>query len=80
MKGLCRLLSGVCNVTGRRRKGKGLVVLCRYNYYCGPTKDPALIQDPVFIYVIMLFPPPLNKIRCLYETGRNSRQYGIYIN
>ena len=28
-----------------------------YNYYCGPTKDLALIRDPAFISVIMLFPP-----------------------
>ena len=56
MKGLCRLLSGV-HITGRRRKRKGLVGLFRYNYYCGPMKDPALIRDPAFIFVIMLFPP-----------------------
>ena len=29
----------------------------RYNYYCGPTKDPVLIRDLAFIFVIMLFPP-----------------------
>ena len=56
-KGLCCLLSGVCHITGRRRKGKGLVGPFRYNYYCGPTKDLALIQDQAFICVIMLFPP-----------------------
>ena len=55
-KGLCYPLSGVCHITGRRRKGKGLVAPFRYNYYCGPTKDPALIRDPAFIFVIMLFP------------------------
>ena len=27
------------------------------NYYCGPTKDSALIRDPASIFVIMLFPP-----------------------
>ena len=27
----------------------------RYNYYCEPTKDLALIRDLVFIFVIMLF-------------------------
>ena len=37
-KGLCRLLFGVCHITGRRKKGKGLKVPCKYNYYCGPTK------------------------------------------
>ena len=34
-----------------------LEVPCKYNYYCGPTKDPALIRDPVFIFAIMLIPP-----------------------
>ena len=29
----------------------------RYNYYCGSIKDPALIQDPAFISVIMLVRP-----------------------
>ena len=58
-KGLCRPLLDVCNGTGRRREGKGLVVTgpCRYNYYCGPTKDPAVIGDPAFIFNLMLFPP-----------------------
>ena len=51
MKGLCRALSGVCHITGRRRNGKDSVGIFRYNYYCGPTKDPA------FISVIMLFSP-----------------------
>ena len=85
MKRLCRLLSGICHITGRRRKGKGLEVPCKYNYYCGPTKDPALIrdpaliQDPAFIFVILLFPGPLNETRNLYKTGHNSRQYGTSI-
>ena len=48
-KGLCCPLSGVCHITGKRRKGKGLQVPCKYNYYCGPTKDPTFI-------VIMLLP------------------------
>ena len=58
-KGLCRPLSGVYHITGRRRKKR----LSRYNYYFGPTKDtvliqdPALIQNPAFIFVIMLFLP-----------------------
>ena len=57
MKGLCHImLSDVCHITGRRRKGKVLVGPFRYNYYCGLTKDTALIRDPVFIFVIMLFP------------------------
>ena len=56
-KELCRPLSGVCHIPGRRRKGKGLVEPFRCNYYCGPTKDPALIRDPAFIFVIMLFSP-----------------------
>ena len=43
-KGFCHPLSGFCCITGRRRKGKGLVVPCRYNYYCEPTKDPVLID------------------------------------
>ena len=46
-----------CHIIGRRRKGKGSSVgPSRYNY-CEPTKDPALIQDPAFIFVIMLFSP-----------------------
>ena len=76
MKGLCHLLSGICHITGRRRKGKGLVAPFRYNDYCGPTKDPALIRDPAFILVIMLFSRPLNETRHLYKTSRNLRQYG----
>ena len=54
IKGLCRSLPGICINTGRR-KGKGLVVPCRYNYCCGPKIDPALIRDLAFIFVIMLF-------------------------
>ena len=54
-KELCRLLSGACPITGRRSKGKGLEVPCKYYYYCGPTKDPA------FIFVIILFPQPLTR-------------------
>ena len=42
-KELCRPLSSACPITGRRRKGKGLEVPCKYNYYCGLTKDPAFI-------------------------------------
>ena len=57
MMGLCCALSGVYHITGRKRKGKGLVGPFRYNYYCGPTKDLALIQDHAFIFVIMLFSP-----------------------
>ena len=57
MKGLCRPLSGVYHNTGRSRKGKGLVVPCKYNYCCGPTKDQALIQNLAFIFLIILFPP-----------------------
>ena len=50
-KGLCHPLPGICNSTERRRKGKGLVVSCRYNYCCGPTIDPELIQGPAFIFL-----------------------------
>ena len=46
------LSSAVCHITGRRRKGKGLEVPCKY---CRPTKDLALIPDPVYIFVILLF-------------------------
>ena len=70
-KGLCHPLSDICNSSGRRRKGKGLVVLCRYNNYYEPTKDPA------FCFIIMLLPWPLNSTRCLYETDHNSWQHGI---
>ena len=79
-KGLCHPLSDVCHITGRKRRGKGLEdcieVLCKCNHYCGPTKDPALIRDPAFIFAIML-PQPLNETRYLYETSHNLRQYGI---
>ena len=51
MNGLYRLMSGIYHITGRRRKGKGLEVPCKCNYYDGPTKDLALI------FVTMLFPP-----------------------
>ena len=79
-KGLCHPLSGVYHITGRRSKGKGLVVPCKYNYCCGPTKDQALIQDLAFIFLIMLFCRPLlHETRCLYETDHNSRDYGILI-
>ena len=37
------------HIIGRRSKGKSLEVQCKYNYYCGSTKDLMLIQDPVFI-------------------------------
>ena len=40
-----------------KEERKGLVGQFRYDYYCGPTKDPALIRDPTFIFVILLFPP-----------------------
>ena len=66
-------------ITGRRRKGKGSVGPFRYNYYCEPTKDPALIRDMAFIFVIMLFSPATNETRRLYESSRNSRQYGMFI-
>ena len=56
-KGLYHLPSGICHITGRRRKGKGLELPCKYNYYCRPTKDPVLIRDPAFIFVIMVFSP-----------------------
>ena len=75
----CRLLSAICHITGRRRKGKDLKVSCKYDYYCGPTKDSELIWDPVFIFVIMLFPRSLNETRHLYETGSHSRQCSSYI-
>ena len=55
-KTLYHPLSGICHITGRRRKGKGLELPCRYNDYCRPTKDLTLIQDLAFIFVIMLFP------------------------
>ena len=54
-KRLYRLLSGVCHITGRRRKGKGLVAPFRYNNYCGPIKNTA------YIFVIMLFPLATNR-------------------
>ena len=44
MKGLCHPLSNVCHITGRRRKGKGLEVLCKYNYYYGSTKTWRLFK------------------------------------
>ena len=41
--------------TGRRRKGKGLEVPFKYNFYHGSTEDPTFNQDPAFIFAIMLF-------------------------
>ena len=67
-------LFGICHITGRRSRRKGLEVPCKYSYYCGPTKDPALIQDLVFIFATIVFPWPLNKTRHVYETSHNSRQ------
>ena len=55
-----------------------LFVPYRYNYYCGPTKDLVLIRDPVFVFVITLFPPATERDQAFYETGRNSRQQSIY--
>ena len=55
-KELCHPLSGVCHITGKGGKEKALKVPCKYNYYHGPTKDPALIRHSPFIFVIMLFP------------------------
>ena len=65
---------------GEGGKEKGSVGPFRYHYYCEPTKDLALSQDPAFIFVIMLFSRPLNETRHLYETVDNLRQYGIKIN
>ena len=42
-----------------------------------PTKAKALIQDPEFIFVILVFPWPLNKTRRLHKTRHNLRQYGV---
>ena len=42
-KGLSHTLSAVCHITGRRRKGKGVNVPCKRNYYFRHTKDPALV-------------------------------------
>ena len=36
----------VYDITGRRRKEKGLVGLFRYNYYCGPHKRPGVNSRP----------------------------------
>ena len=63
MKGLCHLSCTLSHwgpvkkaITGSKKKGKGLKV---YKvFYCyGSTKDSAFIQDPVFNFVTMLFPP-----------------------
>ena len=78
MQSFCHPLSIVCHITGRRKKGEGLEVQCKHNYY-GSTKDLAFIRDPAFIFVIMLAPQPLYESRPLYKTGRNSRQYGIHL-
>ena len=40
-KGLCHLLSSIYHITGRRWKGKGSVIPCKYNY--GSTKDSGFI-------------------------------------
>ena len=69
MERFCRPLSGVYHITVRRRKGKGLVGPFRYDYYCGPIKDPALIRVPAFIFVILLF-PPVSKQDQVFVQGR----------
>ena len=51
------MLLGILYITARRRKGKGSLGSFTDNCYCEPTKDPALIRDPAFIFVIMLFYP-----------------------
>ena len=76
MEEFCRPLSGVYHITVRRRKGKGLVGPFRYDYYCGPIKDLALIQVPALFLLYCYLPQPVNKTRCLYKAGHNSRQYG----
>ena len=50
-KELCCTLSGICHmhITERRNKRKGLKGPSKYNFYCGPTKDPMLIQHLTFI-------------------------------
>ena len=50
-------LSSNYRITGRRKKGTGLGVPCKYIYYYGATEDPVFIQDAAFSFVIMLFPP-----------------------
>ena len=62
-KGLCRLLSGVCHINGRWRKGKGIELPSEYNYYCGPTKDPA------FIFATVLFPLVTKQDRAFMQDG-----------
>ena len=39
-----------------KEKRKDLVGPFKYNYHCGATKDLVLIQDPAFIFIVMLFP------------------------
>ena len=56
MKGLYRPLYDVCHINGRR-KGKGLEVSCKYNFYYGSTKDPAFNRDLAYIFAIILFHP-----------------------
>ena len=79
MKGLYHRLFGIYHITGKRRKGKGSKVPCQYIYYNGFTNNLTFHGDLAFIFVIMLFSQPLNKIRYLYDTGHNSRQYGMYL-
>ena len=60
----------------KKEERKSLEVHVNIFYYKS-TKDPAFNQDPVFIFLIMLFSHPLNENRHLYETSCNLRQYSI---
>ena len=59
MKRFCHPLSGVCHITGTRRKGKGLEVSCKYrgkyNLLLLTHKKPGANRELEFIFAIMLF-------------------------
>ena len=42
-------------------------------------KTHHLFKTQHLFFVMMLFPQPLNETRSLYETSRNSKQYGMYV-
>ena len=71
MKRLCHALSSIYHITGRRRKGEGLELLCKYNYYYGKAQRLFLL--------LCCFPRPLNETRHLYWNGCSLRQYGNYL-
>ena len=56
IRGLCHLLSGIYHITGRKRKGKGLEVPCKYQLLFWIHKRPHVYLRPG-IYCCNAGPP-----------------------